>query len=81
MRFSGDRPPGRQGLEPLTNELIEVISGLGYKVSPPLPTLTASISYVEFRHALKGYDVGQVDVFLESLPTPLPEEMRSLPKT
>ena len=67
FRFSGDRPPARPGLEALTNEVVDVITGLGYRVSPPLPTLTGSIRYVEFRRALKGYDVGQVDVFLESL--------------
>ncbi len=67
LRLSGNRPQAGQSLERLTDELIDVMSALGWKGSLLLPTLLGVVRYVEFRRALRGYDVGQADQFLESL--------------
>ena len=67
--FSGGRARGWKGLEQLSNELVRVIVELGYmrSLTPPPPDLTSVLRYVEFRFALKGYDVAQVDELLEAL--------------
>ena len=65
--FSGGHALGWQGLEELSDELRRVLLGLGYERSPPTPPLTSLLRIVEFRHSLKGYNVEQVDQFLEAL--------------
>jgi DivIVA domain-containing protein len=70
--FSGGHALGWQGLERLSDELLRVILDLGYVRSPPLPPppappLASLPRIVEFRLAFKGYNVDQVDEFLDSL--------------
>jgi DivIVA domain-containing protein len=63
---SRDREPGSQGLEQLSDELLRVIAAVRDECSQrPSPSLF--VRDVEFRHALKGYNVAQVDEFLEAL--------------
>jgi DivIVA domain-containing protein len=65
--FTDGRSLGWQGLDQLSDELIDVILGVGYMRWPPPPPMTSFLRTVTFRRALKGYDVHQVDEFLEAL--------------
>jgi len=56
-------PRGWQVLESFSYELIHIIKGLHYLRNP----LVFRLRDEEFRHALKGYNVEEVDEFLEAL--------------
>jgi DivIVA domain-containing protein len=67
--FSGGRPQGWKGLDQLSRDLARVVVESGYVRSliPPPPDATSVVRYVEFRIAVKGYNVGQVDELLDTL--------------
>ena len=67
--FSGDRAIGWKGLDQLSNELVSVLVELGSvrSMTPPPPDVASVLRCVEFRIALKGYNVLQVDEFLDAL--------------
>jgi len=61
--LSGGNPQGWQGLESLSDELLRVVRGLDYLCDP----LVSGLRTEEFHLALKGYNVDEVDEFLEAL--------------
>ena len=67
--FSGDGALGWKGVEQLSNELVNVIVALGpmRSLNLPTPDLASVLRTIDFRFALKGYDVLQVDEHLEAL--------------
>ena len=68
--FSGGRSSGWESLADLSRKTESVVVQLGFMRLPPPPPLqdvASVLRTVEFRVALKGYNVLQVDEFLDSL--------------
>jgi len=68
--FSGDRPWGWKGLDDLSQGMANDILELGFTrwlTLPPQDDVASVFRTVGFRLALRGYNVPQVDEFLETL--------------
>jgi DivIVA domain-containing protein len=80
--FSGDRAVGWKGLDQLSSELARVIVESGYVRSmiPPPSDATSVLRHVEFRIAVRGYNVLQVDEVLDALADKLDRDEELFPE-